>query len=86
MERITMRKVDFKPGIKFYVNQDYRYAYRLRSTINGDLFIKKGGWYQCEVIDIMEDGIYVLSKVLGQPTDTFIPFSAMELIPEENRY
>lgn len=81
-----MKKEEFKKGVRFYVNGNYRQFYKVYCYQNETMFIKKYGAYQCDVIAIMEDGIHVLTKVLDHDTDTFIPFSAMELIPEENRY
>lgn len=81
-----MNKSDFKNGVRFYINRNYRCAYKVYTSPDNVMFIKKGSWYQGEVISILEDGVYVLTKVMDHDTDTFIPFSSMKLIPEENRY
>lgn len=81
-----MKREDFKKGIKFYVNGTYRHFYKVYSSLDGVLFIKKGGSHQGDVIAIMNDGIHLLTHVLEHPTDTFIPFSAMELIIDEKLY
>jgi hypothetical protein len=78
-----MKKEDFKKGIRFYLKGNYRVLYRVYGSLNDTLFIKKGGAHQCDVVAIMNDGIHVLTHVLEQPTDTFIPFSVMELVPDE---